>query len=151
MPPHQPQFSTPASHQGTPQNQPPNNNPQSATASTPQTPTFPPTGSAPHANANPNASAPPGASTPISPGTESRERERFSLLLDINQELLYESIQLMNTKAEVKKGQAPPESGADGANGQNGDTLDEEKLIQQDYTQYVHLFFFPFLFSPFFF
>jgi hypothetical protein len=38
--------------------------------------------------------------TPMSPGSESRERERVSLLLDINRELL---IEVMRIQAEQKK------------------------------------------------
>jgi hypothetical protein len=111
--------------QGTPQNQTPNNPQQPPTVATPQTPTFP--SAANPANVNGATPTP----TPLSPGTESKEKERFALLLDINQELLYESIQLTNTKAELKKEQSTGE-------GQDGDNS-EEKLILQDYTQYVTL------------
>jgi hypothetical protein len=41
--------------------------------------------------------------TPMSPGSEVRDKERFNLLLEINQELLYESMQLQYTQQEVKK------------------------------------------------
>jgi hypothetical protein len=39
----------------------------------------------------------------MSPGSEMRDKERFNLLLEINQELLYESMQLQYTQQEVKK------------------------------------------------
>ncbi|KAM5357713.1 hypothetical protein ACJZ2D_015977 [Fusarium nematophilum] len=67
--------------------------------------------------------------TPLSPGTESRDKERFALLLDINHELLYESIQLQTTLQELKK-----EHAADGNAGDKRST-DEENLLQQDYLQ----------------
>jgi len=76
-------------------------------------------------------------SAPLSPATESRDKERFTLLLEINQELLYESIQLMNTKTELKKEQAAESAGGN-PNGQNTDNSEEEKLILHDYTQYVY-------------
>ena len=41
--------------------------------------------------------------TPLSPGTESKEKELFSLLLQINNELLMELIQLQHTQEEQKK------------------------------------------------
>jgi hypothetical protein len=40
---------------------------------------------------------------PMSPGSEARDKERFNLLLEINQELLYESVQLQYTQQEMKK------------------------------------------------
>jgi hypothetical protein len=65
--------------------------------------------------------------TPLSPAGESRDQERFALLLDINHELLYESIQLQTTQQEIKKeleGSAPDRK-----------PTDEESLLQADYLQ----------------
>jgi len=67
--------------------------------------------------------------TPLSPGGESREKERFALLLDINHELLYESIQIQTTQQELKK-----EHAAEGNPGERKPT-EEETLLQQDYLQ----------------
>jgi len=125
MPPQPPQFSTPQPH-GTPQSQT-SANPQQppSAAATPQTPTFPPTG--PPAQTNGTSSV----STPQSPATESREKERFAVLLEINQELLYEVVSLTNSKSELKKEQA-----AGGAAANDGiDYAEEERLTQLDYTQ----------------
>jgi hypothetical protein len=95
---------------------------------TPQTPTFPSAG----APAAPNGAL--TAPTPLSPGTESKEKERFQVLLDINQELLYESVQLANTKAELRKEAASSSAEAGGKPAVAESP--EDKLIQQDYTQY---------------
>lgn len=87
---------------------------------TPQTPTFP-------SNQGPNAGVASNA-PPLSPASESREKERFALLLDINHELLYEVILLQNTQTELKKEAAA-------ANGNAGERkqTEEETLFQQDY------------------
>ncbi|KAK5660480.1 hypothetical protein OQA88_13028 [Cercophora sp. LCS_1] len=126
MPQQSNQFSTPQAH-GTPQGQTPTNphQPPSAVA-TPQTPTFPATGQQSQQNGTSSVS------TPQSPATESREKERFDLLLEINQELLYEVVSLMNSRAEIKKEQAAAEGG-----GQKdlASLAEEERVTQQDYTQ----------------
>ena len=70
------------------------------------------------------------ASTPLSPTTESREKERFALLLDINHELLYESIQIQTTQQELKK-----EHTAAGTNPADRKPSEEENMFQQDYVQ----------------
>lgn len=126
LPPQPGQFSTPQPH-STPQTQTPTNpqQPPSA-AATPQTPTFPTTGQ--HSQANGTSSV----STPQSPATESREKERFALLLDINQELLYELVSLTNSKAELKKEQAPTESGEQKS---EAEVAEEERLNTLDYGQ----------------
>lgn len=95
---------------------------QPGAIATPQTPTF-------AGSQGPNANALSGAA-PLSPATESREKERFALLLDINHELLYESILLQSTQAELKKEAAA-------ANGNAGERKpsEEETLFQQDYVQ----------------
>lgn len=130
--PGQPQFSPHQMPQGTPQQggqmqqhpqQHPQQQPQQPGAiATPQTPTFP-------GNQGPNVGAG-AAGPPLSPASESREKERFALLLDINHELLYESILLQNTQAELKREAAA-------ANGNAGERkpTEEESLFQQDYVQ----------------
>ncbi|KAK0701809.1 hypothetical protein B0T26DRAFT_659725 [Lasiosphaeria miniovina] len=128
MPPQQPgQISTPQGH-STPQSQTPTTaQPMSASGATPQTPTFPSTGQQVQLNGTS------GAMTPQSPGTESRDKERFSVLLEINQELLYESVSLVNHRAELKKEQAAGEVG-EVKNGEV-DYVEEERLSTQDYAQ----------------
>lgn len=85
----QSQFSTPQnqSHLQTP------NSNQGATVITPQTPNFPPGSQGANAGSN--------VATPLSPGSEVREKERVTLLLDINRELLLECMRL-NSIAEGK-------------------------------------------------
>jgi hypothetical protein len=133
-PSQQGQFVVPPNQQGTPQGHVPNNAQQIPTSvTTPQTPTFPSNGQA----ANVNGST--KQSTPLSPGAESREKELFSLLLSINQELLFESIQLQNTRAELKKEHQREQLAAaeapGSANGEVSHLAEEDKLIQQDYAQ----------------
>ena len=70
------------------------------------------------------------ASTPLSPGSESREKERFELMLEINKELMYDSILLHNTRAELKK-----EAAADEAGVKKPEVDDQEKAINLDYQQ----------------
>lgn len=72
----------------------------------------------------------PTTGTPLTPRSESREKERFALLLDINHELLYESIQIQSTQQELKK-ENPPTSGSQG----DRKPTEEENLFQQDYLQ----------------
>ncbi|KAK8931892.1 hypothetical protein VCV18_000421 [Metarhizium anisopliae] len=66
----------------------------------------------------------------MSPGAESREKERFALLLDINHELLYESIQIQTTQSELKKENPSPNG-----NPTERKPTEEENLFQQDYLQ----------------
>ena len=91
---------------------------------TPQTPTFSSNGQGAIANGGTKES------TPLSPGTQSRDAETFAILLNINQELLYESIQLQNTRNELKK-----EHSLAGVEGDPADRMKQEKLIQMDYAQ----------------
>lgn len=151
MPPQQTQFSTPQPT-GTPQTQTPTTTqppqPPATSAATPQTPTFPNVGDQglaqqqqqqqaqqpPQQQLNGTA-ATPGAvgSTPQSPATDPRDRERFAILLEINQELLYESIQLVNSRNELKKEQAAAE--ASGVKNGDIDYAEEERLANMDYNQ----------------
>ena len=84
---------------------------------TPQTPNFPPN---PVATAGNNTAV----STPLSPGSESREKERVTLLLDINRELLLEVMRLQAIQAETKKEAAAISPTTDT---QTGDTKPSEK------------------------
>ena len=72
---------------------------------------------------------------PLSPGSEVREKELFSILLSINQELLFESIHLRNTQISLKKEHAA-EGGADEQGVDHAEPLsEEEKLVRSDYFQ----------------
>lgn len=92
----QSQFSTPQPAAQA-RSQTPNNNQQgqAGTILTPQTPNFPPGSQV--------ASAGGPVATPLSPGSESREKERVTLLLDINRELLLAVVQIQAAQAEAKK------------------------------------------------
>lgn len=74
----------------------------------------------------------PPSATSVSPAVDSREKERFALLLDINHELLHESIQIQTTQQELKK-----EYAAAGGNPAERKPTEEENFFQQDYLQYV--------------
>jgi hypothetical protein len=77
---------------------------------------------------------PPGmmmGGVPQSPQFTAAERERFSILLEINQELLYESMQLQHTQLELKRDLA-----ASGEGAADGDRRRVEE-VQVDFTQYV--------------
>lgn len=89
---------------------------------TPQTPTFP--------QNQGGGSGPASITGPSSPGSESREKERFALLLDINHELLYESILIQTTQQELKK-----EAAAANGNATDRKPTEEENAFQQDYVQ----------------
>lgn len=121
----QSQFGTPQNPQGTPQSQQtPTPAPQSATSvTTPQTPTFPPPGQGAAANSN---------STPASPGTQARDQERLSLLLDINMDLLYEALHLKHNLDETKR-----EASMATTPEQQREKREEEASFNQDYVQYV--------------
>ncbi|KAF7558387.1 hypothetical protein G7046_g5776 [Stylonectria norvegica] len=112
------QFSTP---QPPSQGQTPTHQNQPSTGmSAPQTPTF---SSNPAGNVNGGSTV----GTPISPGAASRDTRCFDLILEINQELLYESIQIQATQQEIKKDHA-----AEPVAGEKKPT-EEETSLQQDY------------------
>jgi hypothetical protein len=101
----QSQFSTPQ-NQAQPLLQTPNNQQNQGgghggTILTPQTPNFPPGSQSANAGNNP--------ASPLSPGSQSKEKERVSLLLDINTELLMEVMHLKT----LQKDTGIPEPGAD--------------------------------------
>lgn len=76
----------------------------------------------------------PTSAIPISPGSESCEKQRFALLLDINHELLYESILIQSTQQQLKN-----ENALATGNATDRKATEEENLFQQDYFQYVLL------------
>ncbi|TVY82304.1 hypothetical protein LSUE1_G002240 [Lachnellula suecica] len=77
--------------------QTPNNTQQShgGTIITPQTPNFPPGSQGGNAGSS--------IASPLSPGSEVREKDRVSLLLDINRVLLMEAVSIQASQAEAKK------------------------------------------------
>ena len=104
-PPHatsaNPQFAAGQGQNANPPLQQPGSNPQAGGAvTTPQTPVFPSSqqGQTGQGNAQ--------MATPLSPGSESRERERVTLLLEINRELLMAVIELQNAQQAEKKEEA---------------------------------------------
>ncbi|KAE8447781.1 hypothetical protein EG329_010175 [Mollisiaceae sp. DMI_Dod_QoI] len=114
----QSQFSTPQPNAQT-HLQTPNNNQQGQgqTVVTPQTPNFPP-----GSNAGPIA-------TPLSPGSESREKERVTLLLEINNGLLKEVMRIQAIQAEVKKDEAAAAAASpEGADKEKAEKEKTEKL-----------------------
>lgn len=75
-----------------------------------------------------------GNSTPLSPVSQARGQERISLLLEINQELLYEAVHLKHSMDEAKRekmSSTNPE--------QQKEKLEEEETISHDWTRYVIL------------
>ena len=99
--------------------------PQGMENMTPQTPNFP-------QNQATQQAPPMAGNVPTSPGTDARDKERFALLLDINHELLYESIQIQTSQQEIKK-----ELAAEGKLMPERKPTEEESILQQDYVQYA--------------
>ncbi|KAI1448182.1 hypothetical protein F5Y02DRAFT_337333 [Annulohypoxylon stygium] len=116
-----PQTKTPNNAQQQPQNQPPPNN-----IPTPQTPTFP--ASAQHNGPN-NASS---GSTPLSPGPDSRDKERVGVILEINNELLLEAMQILYTRDTLKKERTSSNGTEPHVNEPDKPTEDED-ILSQDY------------------
>lgn len=125
-----PQSGTPNNAQQQPQHQPPSNNIQ-----TPQTPTFP---SSAQGNATNGASS---GAAPLSPGADSKDKERFALILEINNELLLEALQIQQTQQALKKERTLP-NGSDSAtaNGSDNKPTEDEELLGSDYVQFVLMF-----------
>jgi hypothetical protein len=130
------QFSTPqAQAQSQIQSQTPNNNQQGqpGTILTPQTPNFPP--GAQGANAGSSIA------TPLSPGSETRERDRVTVLLEINKYLLLEVMRLQAVQAEGKKEDSAPGNSPDGAEKDKADKESEKaekgKPASRDYFEYA--------------
>ncbi|KAI1130513.1 hypothetical protein F5Y10DRAFT_114597 [Nemania abortiva] len=100
--------------------------PSSNSVQTPQTPTFP---NQPQGNSMNGMSS---VSTPLSPGADPKDRDRVSLLLEINNELLLEAMQIQSTQLIIKKERVAV-NGVDSntTNGGRGST--EEDQLTQDY------------------
>ncbi|KAI1465886.1 uncharacterized protein F4812DRAFT_461573 [Daldinia caldariorum] len=129
--------STPQNAHSTPQNQTPNNAQRqqqqqqqllSNNIPTPQTPTFP----VPTQNNGPNNAS--SASTPLSPGADSRDKERVGVILEINNELLLEAMQIQNTQRILKEERASA-NGTDGVTSEPEKKPTEEDMLAQDYLQ----------------
>lgn len=123
VPAQQGQFGTPSNPQAATQSQTPNQAPPSANSvTTPQTPTFPMTGQG----------AVNGNATPLSPSSQAKGQERISLLLEINQELLFEAINLRHNIEEVKR-ELTNSTGPE----QQKEKKEEEEAFAHDWAQYV--------------
>ncbi|KAL7628942.1 hypothetical protein AAE478_000459 [Parahypoxylon ruwenzoriense] len=111
-----------AQHQS--QHQPPSNNIQ-----TPQTPVFPPSaqGNAPSNNSS--------GSAPLSPGPDSRDKERVGIILEINNELLLEAMQIQHTQQVLKKERTSSNSSDPVAPESEKKPTEEEDILAQDYLQ----------------
>lgn len=90
----------------------------SAGVITPQTPNFPP-GSQGGGN---------NLATPLSPGSEFREKERVTLLLDINRELLLEVMRLQATQKEQAAIANSPEASGEKEPAEK-EKIDKEKAL----------------------
>lgn len=97
---------------------------QSGTVVTPQTPNFP-TGAQGAANA--------GASmaTPLSPGSEAREKDRVTLLLEINRELLLEVMRLQAAQQAEKQAEKKDDPAA---NTNSPDSTGDKDKAEKDKT-----------------
>lgn len=74
-------------------------------------------------------------STPLSPGPDSRDKDRVGVILEINNELLLEAMQIQNTQQILKK-ERTSSNGADAtANDPEKKSTEEEDLLAQDYLQ----------------
>jgi len=111
--PPQPQFSTPQTHLQT------TNNTQQTQVVTPQTPTFP-SGTQNAAGSN--------LATPLSPSSETREKERVRLLLEINNKLLMEVMRLQAAHNETKKEESAPNSAS--TDGPDKEKIEKEKAAK---------------------
>jgi hypothetical protein len=121
----QSQFSTP---QNTIQTNVQTNN--KGSMGTPQTPNFPPG----------SQGAGGQLATPLSPGSEIREKERVTVLLHINSELLMESLRLQTFQAaEKEKDVAATANGATDSEKAKQERADKAKALQKEYVEYVSL------------
>ncbi|KAL3421077.1 hypothetical protein PVAG01_07522 [Phlyctema vagabunda] len=113
----QSQFSTPQPQSSNPALQQTPNQQQSGGIITPQTPNFPP-------GAQGTGGLGSQIATPLSPGSEAREKERVSLLLEINGELLRASIRIQSVQKEITANTA---SSPDAATAGEKEVVDKEK------------------------
>jgi hypothetical protein len=125
----QSQFPPPPQNASQTQMQTPNNNGQSqgTTVITPQTPNFP--------QGPQSAGGVGNMATPLSPGSEAKEKERVTLLLEINRELLLEVMHIQTLQAEAKKeGGSPTVASPDGG---EKEKADKTKIHSREYVEYV--------------
>jgi hypothetical protein len=105
---------------------------------TPQTPNFPPGSQGAGAGSN--------VATPLSPGSEVREKERVTLLLEINRELLLEVMRLQAAQNEAKKEEsAANPASPDGPDKEKTEKEKTEKAEKakpapREYFEYVHFY-----------
>lgn len=74
------------------------------------------------------------ASTPLSPGADSKDKERVGVILEINNELLLEAMQIQSTQHIIKKERAAM-NGADGHVVDGEKKTPEDEQLAQDYVQ----------------
>ncbi|KAI1409134.1 hypothetical protein F5Y13DRAFT_170871 [Hypoxylon sp. FL1857] len=126
-------LSTPQNAHATPQSQTPNaqqqpqSQPSASNIQTPQTPTFP---ASAQSNGPNNVSS---GSTPLSPGSDSRDKERVGVILEINNELLLEAMQIQNTQSILKKERSSSNGADTNTNESEKKSTEEEDLLAQDY------------------
>lgn len=108
------------------------NLPHGGSGGTPQTPNFPPGSQA--------AVAGQGLATPLSPGSEVREKERVTVLLLINSELLMESLRLQTLQA-VEKEKETAAATAEGSINEatQKERADKIKVMAREYVEWVVL------------
>jgi hypothetical protein len=103
---------------------------------TPQTPNFPPGSQSAGAGSN--------VATPLSPGSEVREKERVTLLLEINRELLLEVMRLQAAQNEAKKEEStanpasPDGPDKEKAEKEKTEKAEKAKPASREYFEYVH-------------
>lgn len=140
----QSQFATPQNPNQT-HLQTPNSNQaaQANTVITPQTPNFP--------SGSQGAGAGSNIATPLSPGSEVREKERVTLLLEINRELLLECMRLNSiaeSKAQAEAEKNESKSATASPDGADKDEREKEKAekpppkntrdyLTREYMEYV--------------
>ncbi|KAI1341572.1 hypothetical protein F5Y15DRAFT_360889 [Xylariaceae sp. FL0016] len=131
------QFPTPQISQGTPHTQASNHAqvqsqqpPASNSIQTPQTPTFPTSISGSLVNGSSSAS------TPLSPGAESKEKEKVGAILEINNELLCEAMQIQVTQQFLKK-ERTNANGTENASEAEKKSAEDEKLLAEEYVQFM--------------
>jgi hypothetical protein len=126
----QPQFSTPQIQNPTVQTANNNQQSQAGTVVTPQTPNFPP------------GQGGSGLATPMSPGSEAREKDRVTLLLEINRELLLEVVRLQALQQAEKKDESAAVTKSPDGLGDKGkadkEKADKSKAVNgREYVEYV--------------
>jgi hypothetical protein len=81
--------------------------------------------------------------TPLSPGSKSRERERVTLLLEINRELLISVIELQNMQQAEKRDEATAAAVSNSAPTEEKEKAEKERTEKakaasgREYVEYV--------------